>query len=467
MKQRTVQQKFTLEGIGLHTGESIQLTGLPSEINSGINFKRVDLENAPIVPAIVTNVGSTYRSTCLKKGETHVHTTEHILSALAGLGVDNLTIELNGPEIPILDGSAKPFVDAIMGAGIEDQDAEKEFISFNRRLDFKDPDSGAEYTYIPNNEGDPLFEYTSIIEYSSKVGTQVAMYRPDIPYESEIAPSRTFVFVNELEDLAEKGVIKGGSVDNAIIFSHEDFPKEKVKTLAEKFNVSEDVLVNNGILNGLTLFYQNEPARHKLLDLIGDLYLLRKPIEGKIIARKPGHTGNVAFAKFLRAEFQKDKKLGGLPIYDPTKKPIIDITEIKKLIPHRYPFLLVDKIIELGEGYVVGVKNVTGNEEFFQGHFPDNPVFPGVLQMEALAQTGGIMALVNEDQSEEWDTYFLKMDNVKFKSIVRPGDTLILKMKLLTPVRRGIYHMKGTAYVGDTLVSEGELTAQIIKREQA
>lgn len=464
MKQCTVKKKFELQGIGLHTGENITLSCSPSEINTGILFKRVDLADQPIIHANIANVDSTYRSTCIRKGDHFVHTIEHLLSAFVGLGIDNILVEITGPEVPILDGSALPFVNAIKEAGIQEQEAEREYIEFNKRIEFVDPKSKSEYIYMPPKEGGPEYDITSIIEYNSKVGRQVAVYRPEISYEKDIAPSRTFVFVNELEELAANGVIKGGRVDNAIVFSHKDYSAEKVKVLAQKFNVDEDLVVDNGILNGLTLQYHNEPARHKLLDLLGDLYLLRKPIRGQIIAKRPGHTGNVAFAKFLRDKFQKQKKLRGLPIYDPSAEPIYDIEAIKSFIPHRYPFLLVDKIIQLSDNQVVGVKNVTGNENFFQGHFPGNPVFPGVLQMEALAQTGGILALTTVDMASDWDTYFLKMDNVKFKKMVKPGDTLILKMEILSPMRRGIFHMRGTAYVGESIVSEGELTAQIIKR---
>ncbi len=463
MKQCTLKQKFDLEGIGLHTGVNIKLTCHPSEVDSGVVFKRIDAEGQPSIPASITHVDSTYRSTCIKKGDVLVHTIEHILSAFLGMGIDNVLVELNGPEIPILDGSAIPFVNAIKAAGVEEQEKDKDYIEFDKTLEFTDPHSKSEYMYIPCKEGEE-YEYTSIIEYNSKVGRQVAMYRPGISYSEEIAPSRTFVFVNELEELAAKGVIKGGRVDNAIVFSHKDYSEEKVKALAQKFNVDMDILVDNGILNGLTLQSPNEPARHKLLDLIGDLYLLRKPIRGKIVAKRPGHTGNVAFAKFLKDQMVKKRKLKGLPIYDPTQTPLYDTEAIKALIPHRYPFLLVDKIISVTDTQVVGIKNVTSNENFFPGHFPGNPVFPGVLQMEALAQTGGMLALTTVEQPDNWDTYFLKMDNVKFKKMVKPGDTMILKMELLSPIRRGIVHMQGTVYVGESIVSEGELTAQIIKR---
>lgn len=463
MKQKTISQQFEIEGIGLHTGNTAKITCLPAEANTGIIFKRIDVEGQPSIPASVVYIDSTFRSTCLSKDEIMIYTTEHLLSACYGLGVDNLMIEIDGSEIPILNGSAEPFVKAITNAGITELEAEKEFLELDEVLTFKDEASGAEYIYMPVSDHSET-EITSIIEYSSKVGTQVATYKNDINYSKEIAPARTFVFVNELETLHKKGVIKGGRVDNAIVFSHEDFSQERVKKLANYFNVDEDIIVDNGILNGLTLRYPNEPARHKLLDLLGDLYLLRMPIKGRIIAKRPGHTGNVAFAKFLKTKYQKRKKLRGLPIYDPSVPALKDITEIKEYLPHRYPFLLVDKIIELSDNHVVGVKNVTGNEEFFNGHFPGNPIFPGVLQMEALAQTGGILALNSKEDKTGWNTYFVKMDKVKFKRLVKPGDTLLLKMELLSPMRRGIFHMRGTVYVGDAIVSEGELTAQLSKR---
>ncbi len=459
--QKTLASSFTIEGVGLHTGAKVDMECLPADANSGIRFVRIDLDGQPVIPANLTNVHSTFRGTTLRQGDAFVNTTEHILSAFYGMGIDNATIHLNGPEIPILDGSARFFVEKILDAGIKTLEEEKEFFECPETVQYIS-DDGCEYLYQPSDDG---LEVTCIVDFKAKVGQQVATYDSAMNYGREIAPARTFVFANEIETLLEKGIIKGGNIDSAIVFSDEGTSAKKVREIASKFNVSPEVVTENGILNGKTLYFTNEPARHKLLDIIGDLSLLGKPLKGKITARRPGHTGNFEFAMLLKQKFQKHRKLKGLPHYDPSAEPVVDIEGIKKLIPHRFPFLLVDKIIVLSEDTVVGIKNVTSNEQFFQGHFPDNPVFPGVLQMEALAQTGGILALTTMEDAENWDTYFLKMEHVRFKKIVRPGDTLILKMQLLNPIRRGIVHMQGTAYVGDSIVSEGELTAQIIKRK--
>ena len=466
MNQKTIQTDFELKGIGLHSGQTVTLTCKPATANQGVIFKRIDLEGAPEVPAALAYVDSTFRSTTLSKDGVVVATTEHLLSSLYGLEIDNIIVEIDGPEIPILDGSSELIAKKILAAGIKELEEEREFLQLDEQINFKDEVSGAEYIYMPLQEGEPS-EITSIIEYNSKVGKQVAIYGEKTSYKDEIAPSRTFVFINELEELHKRGIIKGGKVNNAIVFNQQGYPHEKIKELAAHFNVDQDVIVDNGILNGLTLKYANEPARHKLLDLLGDLYLLKMPVKGRIIARRPGHTGNIAFAKVLKAKYQKQKKLRGKPIYNPSEPALMDVQEVKSFIPHRYPFLLVDKIIRLNDKEVVGIKNVTANEEFFTGHFPDNPVFPGVLQMEALAQTGGIFALKTVENPEEYNTYFLKMDKVKFKKLVVPGDTLILKMELMAPIRRGIFQMYGTVYVGDAIVSEGELTAQISKKTKS
>ncbi|MCL4107360.1 UNVERIFIED_CONTAM: hypothetical protein GTU68_067271 [Idotea baltica] len=437
MFKKTISKSVSIEGIGLHTGIKTKLTLHPADKDHGIRFSRIDLEGKPTFLADVRYVFSTKRGTSLKYGEAQVHTVEHLLSALTGLGIDNILIEIDGAEIPIMDGSAEPFVNLIEEGGIIAQDAEKEYFIVEEPIEFKDEATGVELIALPH-EGT---EYTSMIDFNSPIlSKQYATIYNFENYSEHIAPARTFVFVHELEYLLQEGLIKGGDLDNAI------------------------VIANKGVLNTIDLKFKNEPARHKLLDLIGDLTLLGKPIKGKIVATKPGHKVNVEFTKLLKIKYQEQRKLKGKPKYDPNKKPILDTMAIAEQLPHRYPFLLVDKIIELSENYVVGIKNITFNEQFFQGHFPGNPLFPGVLQMEALAQTGGLLALSLQEQGHKWDTYFIKMENVKFKKMVVPGDTLILKMELMAPIKRGICQMMGTAYVGNNIVSEGELTAQIVKR---
>ncbi len=459
MKQNTIKNSITLEGVGLHTGKSAKLTIHAAAVNHGIKFKRTDLEGTPTIPATADYVVSTNRSTTIGKKEATVSTIEHLLAALTGLSIDNVLIEIDGGEVPILDGSSKHFVEALKRAEIEAQDGDRDFLIIEEGFTFTDENTGTEFTLVPAEN----YNLTTLIDFDSPVlGKQFADLSGISDFEKEVSAARTFAFLHEIEPLLENNLIKGGDLDNAIVIVDKDLSEADIKRLEEKTGIS-GIEVQQGILNTTKLRFSNEPARHKLLDVVGDLTLVGKPIQGKIVVSKPGHTANVALAKHLKGLYNKQRKLKGRPKYDPNQEPVYDVNKIASMLPHRYPFLLVDKIIELGESHVVGVKNVTFNEQFFQGHFPNNPVMPGVLQIEALAQTGGILALSTVEEPDKWDTYFLKIDKVKFKAKVMPGDTLIFKMELLSPIRRGIVHMKGTTYVGDKLVSEGELTAQIVK----
>jgi len=461
MKKKTIQKSTTLSGKGLHSGEFVNMTLHPAAENHGIKFQRTDVEGEPILNADVNLVAETNRGTKLKNAKTEVGTVEHIMSALYALGIDNALISLDGPEVPIMDGSSAQFVEAILNSGIVDQEDDKEYFTVEETISYTDPESGAELMLMPSDK----YEVTTMIDFDSPVlGQQFAELDDLSKYKEEIAPCKTFVFVHELVNLIDQNLIKGGALENAIVIANEKITQESLSTIAEKVEIPEIEFNKEGIVNKSDLKFSNEPARHKLLDVIGDLALVGKPIKGKIVASRPGHKSNIEFAKIIKKHVMQAKKLKGKPKYDPNATPVLDIEQVKGMLPHRYPFLMIDKIIKLEDDLVVGVKNVTGNENFFQGHFPGNPVFPGVLQMEALAQTGGILALNAIDNPQDYDTYFLKMDNVKFKRMVKPGDTVVLKMALLSPVRRGIVHMQGTAYVGNNIVSEGELTAQIIKR---
>ncbi|MBX2893350.1 MAG: bifunctional UDP-3-O-[3-hydroxymyristoyl] N-acetylglucosamine deacetylase/3-hydroxyacyl-ACP dehydratase [Saprospiraceae bacterium] len=463
MRQITIQNPVSVRGVGLHTGKSVTLTFKPATANHGYRFQRVDLPEQPVIPADVKLVFSTNRGTSLRNGEAQVATVEHVLSALTGLQIDNVLMEIDGPELPIMDGTSMPFVEALREAGRTDLDAEREYFVVTEPISYKDELTGTELLALPSDN----FEATVMIDFNSKVlGQQFAALHNLDDYVMDIAPCRTFVFVHELEKLLQMGLIKGGDLDNAIVIADRKMEQTELDELARKLGKQSVKVDSEGVLNTVKLHFQNEPARHKLLDVIGDLALIGKPIRGKIVATKPGHTANVEFAKILKKHLVEKRRLLGIPKYDPDKEPIYDVMHISKMLPHRYPFLLVDKVIEMSDHHVVGVKNVTMNEAFFQGHFPDNPVFPGVLQIEAMAQTGGILALNTVTDPGNWDTYFLKIDNTKFKAKVVPGDTLILKMELLEPIRRGIVHMQGTAYVGSKIVSEGELTAQIIRKNK-
>jgi UDP-3-O-[3-hydroxymyristoyl] N-acetylglucosamine deacetylase/3-hydroxyacyl-[acyl-carrier-protein] dehydratase len=462
MKQTTIKQPVEVSGIGLHTGKQVSVKFCPADANHGYKFQRMDLDGQPIIVADVSKVISTNRGTTIQQGEARVSTIEHALSALRGLRIDNVLIEIDGPEVPILDGSAREFVDMLTKAGIEEQDAERNYLEITEPISYYHEASGTELMALPAEE----FQVTTMIDFNSPVlGAQYAALNSLSEYSSEIAPCRTFVFLHELEQLVNQGLIKGGDLDNAVVIADRPMGKDALDALAAKLGKEGMEVDKEGVLNTTDLHFRNEPARHKLLDVMGDLALVGAEIRGKIVATKPGHTANIEFARLLKKELMEQRKLRGKPKYDPNAEPLFDTVAIQRRLPHRYPFLMVDKIIELTETSIVGVKNITINEGLFQGHFPDNPVFPGVLQIEAMAQCGGMLVLSQQEGEGQWDTYFLKIDNVKFKQKVLPGDTLILKMELMAPIRRGIVQMYGTAYVGNKIVSEGELTAQVVRKE--
>ena len=461
MKQHTIKKEVTVKGVGLHTGKAVTMTFKPAPVNHGYKFQRIDLENKAIISADANKVITTNRGTTLQSNGAELNTVEHVLSALVGLEIDNVLIEIDGPEVPILDGSAEIFINILEEAELVAQDAEREYFEITEPIAYKDETTGAELYALPAEH----FQVTTMIDFNSDIlGQQYASLENISAFKKEIAGCRTFVFLHELDALLNQGLIKGGDLDNAIVIVDKLLSKKELSSLAKRLNKKNVKVEKEGILNTTDLKFRNEPARHKLLDVIGDLALVGKPIKGKIVATKPGHTANVAFAKILKKAYQKKRKLKGKPHYDPNKEPVYNTVEITKRMPHRYPFLLVDKIIELTDTHVVGVKNVTFNEQFFQGHFPNNPVMPAVLQIEAMAQTGGLLALSTVPDPHNWDTYFLKIENAKFKNKVVPGDTIIFKLTLLAPIRRGLCQMHAIAYVGDKIASEAELLAQIVKR---
>ncbi len=456
--QKTLKESFSVVGVGLHTGAKSTLTVHPAKENHGFKFKRIDLENTPIINADPNLVVDTSRSTTLGKNGVVIQTTEHILAALYGMEIDNALIEIDAPEVPIMDGSAYPFVDLIQQVGIKEQNAAKDYFIVTNNLTYEDLERQTEMLAVPQDE----FRLTVMVDYNSPLlGTQHAHMYNTREFAPEIAKCRTFVFLRELEILAKNGLIKGGDLDNAIVMVDKPLPQEKLDEIADLLGKPHIKVEEAGILNNLTLHFQNEPARHKLLDIIGDLALVGKPIKGHILAARSGHKGNVDFAKIIKAEIKKQEKQG--PQFDLTKEPVFDINAISKMLPHRYPFLLVDKIMDIDSTSIVGVKNITLNEPQFMGHFPNNPVMPGVLQIEAMAQVGGIFALSSVPDPENYMTYFMKIDRVKFKRKVIPGDTIVYKLELITPIRRGIVHMDGKGFVNGQLCIEAELMAQIVK----
>ena len=459
-KQKTLAASFSLKGKGLHTGLDIEITFNPAPENHGYKIKRTDLEGQPVIDALAEHVVATQRGTVLKKNDVQVSTIEHAMAALYALEIDNCLIEVNAPEFPILDGSARYFVEGIQKVGSVEQNAPRDYYIVKHKIEVKDEESGASLIILP----DEKFSVNVLISFDSSVlNNQFASMNDLSEFPSELAASRTFVFVREIEMLLNNNLIKGGDLDNAIVIYDQKLPQESLDKLADMMNVPHLNLKELGYINHEPLVFDNEPARHKLLDVIGDVALIGKPIRGRIIATRPGHKINNQFARMIRKDIKQNEVQA--PVYDPNREPVMDINRIRELLPHRYPFLLVDKIIEIGGNYIVGVKNITANEPFFQGHFPQEPVMPGVLQVEAMAQTGGLLVLNSVDEPERYSTYFMKIDGVKFRHKVVPGDTLIFRLELLAPIRRGISTMKGYVFVGYTLVSEAEFMAQIVKNK--
>lgn len=462
--QKTLASSFSLSGKGLHTGLDITVTFNPAPANHGYKIKRVDLAdengNAPIIDALAENVKQTERGTVVGKGDVVVSTIEHALAALYASDIDNCLIEVNAPELPILDGSAILFVEGIEKAGIVELEAAREYYIIRNKIEFKDEETGASIIILPEDG----YSVSTLISFDSPVlSNQFATLENMADFKQEIAACRTFVFVREIEPLVKHNLIKGGDLDNAIVIYDQETSQEELNKLADLMGVPHKEVNQLGYINNKPLVYDNEPARHKLLDIIGDFALIGKFIKGRIIATRPGHNINTQLAKRIRKEMKRMEVQ--CPIYDPAKLPIMDINRIKELLPHRYPFQMVDKVIEMGQNHIIGIKNVTNNEPFFQGHFPEEPVMPGVLQIEAMAQCGGLLVLNLVDDPKSYSTYFMKIDNVKFRQKVVPGDTIIFRIHMMTEMRRGCAQMKGYAFVGDKIVTEAEFMAQIIKNK--
>jgi len=459
--QHTLNAEIEFSGVGLHTGYSCTMRVLPAEENHGYKFQRRDLDGEPIIEATTSNVSSTQRSTTLSKNGAEVHTTEHILAALYSQGIDNALISIDAPEIPIMDGSSQQFIDEIKRVGSKELEVKRRFYKFRKNISFEDADNEIEMLVVPTKEDD--LKVTVMVDYKSPIlGTQHASLESLGQFEKEIASCRTFVFMKEVAALAANGLIKGGDVDNAVVLAERPYSEDELKEIGKNIGRDEiNILPNKtGVVSTSELRFQNEPARHKLLDILGDIALTGRYLQGHILAARPGHFSNVEFAKLMSDTI---KKTEGLPDLRTDREPIMDINAISKLLPHRYPFLLVDSILDKDENSITGIKNVTMNEPFFQGHFPNNPVMPGVLQVEAMAQVGGVFALSSVDEPEFWSTYFMKIDDVRFKQKVMPGDTIVFHLELISPIRRGLVHMQGKGYVRGKLVSQANLLAQIIK----
>lgn len=460
LKQTTLRGSFSLFGKGLHTGLQLTVTFNPAPENFGYKIKRIDLDGEPVIEAIAENVVETSRGTVVAKGEARCSTIEHGMAALYAMGIDNCLITVNGPEFPILDGSARQYVENISRVGIEEQNAPKDFYVIKKKIEVRDETSDSSIIILPDDQ----FSITAMISFDSQfLSSQFATLDDMADFEKEIASARTFVFVREIEPLLKAGLIKGGDLDNAIVIYERQIPQGSLDKLADYMNVEHKDATKLGYINDKPLVWYNEPARHKLLDIIGDMALIGRPIKGRIIATRPGHTINNKFARQIRREIRAHEVQA--PNYDCNEAPLMDVNRIRELLPHRYPMQLVDKVIAIGANSIVAIKNVTTNEPFFQGHFPQEPVMPGVLQIEAMAQAGGLLVLNSVEEPERWSTYFLKIDGVKFRQKVVPGDTLIFKVELLAPLRHGISSMKGFAFVGEKVVCEATFTAQIVKNK--